>query len=266
MPGGDYRDGAARARRLAARARARSSTPTASRSGSTAARPAYTVGQRQGLGVALGAPRYVSRIDPLTNTIQLGRREDLETHDVRARARRRSSPAAPPGRRVPRRRPDPPPRRRRSRRDRRATRGRRGRWTVETDEPVWAAAPGQAAVLYDGDVVLGGGRIADPTRAPRRWRRSRVSVDPALILGVLVGIFNAAAVRAHPRLAPAAGCRCSSVAAILGAWAGDALGARLGLDLLPIGDFRLVAASVVAWLGIAFVSVVAILGPTRAQA
>ena len=40
---------------------------------------AYTVGQRQGLGVALGEPRYVSRIDPATNMIQLGRREDLET-------------------------------------------------------------------------------------------------------------------------------------------------------------------------------------------
>jgi hypothetical protein len=33
---------------------------------------------------------------------------------------------------------------------------------VETDVPVWAAAPGQAAVLYDGEVVLGGGRIARP--------------------------------------------------------------------------------------------------------
>ena len=42
----------------------------------------YTVGQRQGLGVALGEPRYVSRIDPLTNTITLARRQDLETHDV----------------------------------------------------------------------------------------------------------------------------------------------------------------------------------------
>jgi tRNA-specific 2-thiouridylase len=39
---------------------------------------------------------------------------------------------------------------------------RGGRWIVETDLPVWAAAPGQAAVLYDGDVVLGGGRIARP--------------------------------------------------------------------------------------------------------
>ena len=36
---------------------------------------------------------------------------------------------------------------------------RGGAWRVETDEPVWAAAPGQAAVLYAGDLVLGGGRI-----------------------------------------------------------------------------------------------------------
>ncbi|TMD31293.1 MAG: hypothetical protein E6I94_03185, partial [Chloroflexi bacterium] len=33
---------------------------------------------------------------------------------------------------------------------------------VETEQPVWAAAPGQAAVLYAGEVVLGGGRIAAP--------------------------------------------------------------------------------------------------------
>ena len=56
--------------------------------------------------------------------------------------------------------------RRRSRRpsDRRSPSepARGGRWLVETDTPVWAAAPGQAAVLYDGEVVLGGGRIARP--------------------------------------------------------------------------------------------------------
>jgi tRNA-specific 2-thiouridylase len=34
------------------------------------------------------------------------------------------------------------------------------RWAVDTDDPVWAAAPGQAAVCYVGDVVVGGGRIA----------------------------------------------------------------------------------------------------------
>jgi tRNA U34 2-thiouridine synthase MnmA/TrmU len=36
---------------------------------------------------------------------------------------------------------------------------------VETDTPVWAAAPGQACVLFDpgeADVVLGGGRITRP--------------------------------------------------------------------------------------------------------
>jgi hypothetical protein len=31
---------------------------------------------------------------------------------------------------------------------------------VETESPVWAAAPGQACALYDGDICLGGGRIA----------------------------------------------------------------------------------------------------------
>ena len=44
---------------------------------------------------------------------------------------------------------------------------RGGRWLVETDTPVWAAAPGQAAVLYDGEVVLGGGRIARPAAGGR---------------------------------------------------------------------------------------------------
>ena len=34
-----------------------------------------------------------------------------------------------------------------------------GRWQVETEEAVWAAAPGQAAVFYRGAEVLGGGRI-----------------------------------------------------------------------------------------------------------
>jgi tRNA-uridine 2-sulfurtransferase len=128
--------------------------------------PGFTVGQRHGLGVALGEPRYVSRIDPVTNTITLGRRQDLETNTVdlervsfvagegprgrspfraEVRIRHRAEPVAAT---VTAATADEP--------------ARSGHWIVETDRPVWAAAPGQAAVLYDGDVVVGGGRIARP--------------------------------------------------------------------------------------------------------
>jgi hypothetical protein len=47
-----------------------------------------------------------------------------------------------------------------------------GRWEVETDEAVWAAAPGQACVFYDPgepDAVIGGGRISRPEPATARW-------------------------------------------------------------------------------------------------
>ncbi len=118
----------------------------------------YTLGQRQGTGVALGEPRYVWKIDSAANIVKLGRRRDLETRRFEVEAvafvggerpdggldefraevqiRHRGQPTAAAIRPT-----------------------RSGRWAVETDEPVWAAAPGQAAVFYDGDVVLGGGRI-----------------------------------------------------------------------------------------------------------
>jgi tRNA-specific 2-thiouridylase len=135
----------------------------------------FTVGQRKGLGVALGEPRYVSRIDPFSNTIQLGRREDLETTTIalervsfvggdapgrgpfraEARIRHRATPIPATVRPES---PDEP--------------ARGGRWIVETDEPVWAAAPGQACVLYDREVVLGGGRIARPDPASSELRAS----------------------------------------------------------------------------------------------
>jgi tRNA-specific 2-thiouridylase len=130
---------------------------------------AYTVGQRQGLGVALGEPRYVSRIDPLSNTIQLGRREDLETTTIALERVSFVAGHMPEGtapdetfRADARIRHRAPPIPARVRPASSAEPARGGRWIVETDEPVWAAAPGQACVLYDGEIVLGGGRIARP--------------------------------------------------------------------------------------------------------
>jgi len=55
------------------------------------------------------------------------------------------------------------------------------------------------------------------------------------------------------------------LAAALGSWAGAALGAQVGMSLLAIGDFALIPASIVAWLGIGFVAIVATLGPDRRE-
>jgi hypothetical protein len=89
-----------------------------------------------------------------------------------------------------------------------------------------------------------------------------VSIGPALILGVLVGIFHASL---YVLIRGNAGGRLPLVvvASILGAWAGDALADRLGVDILMIGDFHLLGASIVAWIGIGVATAVAILGPSE---
>jgi tRNA-specific 2-thiouridylase len=162
VPGGDYRD-ALRTRAGWQPSRGPLFDGDGTRVGEHQGTAAYTVGQRQGLGVALGAPRYVSRIDPVSNTIQLGRREDLETHEFTIErasfiAARPPSDSFRAAVRI-RHRATPIEATVSALADR--------RWRVRTDTPVWAAAPGQAAVLYDGDELLGGGRIAVPTDRAR---------------------------------------------------------------------------------------------------
>ena len=115
----------------------------------------YTIGQRRGLGVAAGQPLYVRRKDAASNTVVLGRNEELFSRrlvartvnlipvdrlegTVRCRARVRYNMAEQPAA-VTQTGPD--------------------ELEVIFDEPQRAIAPGQAVVLYDGDTVLGGGTI-----------------------------------------------------------------------------------------------------------
>jgi hypothetical protein len=90
-------------------------------------------------------------------------------------------------------------------------------------------------------------------------------IEPAIVVAVVLGVFHTAlyvAVRGRT------GARLPLLvlAAVLGAWAGDAIGRRFGIDLLRLGDVRLVSASAVAWVGIGLAELVAVLGPDRSRA
>jgi hypothetical protein len=85
-------------------------------------------------------------------------------------------------------------------------------------------------------------------------------IGPAFVLAVLLGTLSTA-IYALIRGSVGGRLPIVLVAAILGAWAGDSLGARLGLDLVRLGDFRVLAALIGSAVGIGLVSVVAALGP-----
>ena len=87
-------------------------------------------------------------------------------------------------------------------------------------------------------------------------------IGPAPILAAIVGLFHVSAyvfIRGH------AGARLPLLvlAAWLGAWAGDTVGARFAIDPIRIGEFNVLFASLVAWLGIGLVAILAILVPER---
>ena len=160
VPGGDYRD----ALQDDAPAGARQPGPLLDVDGAQVGEhrgaAAYTVGQRQGLGVALGEPRYVSSIDAATNVVTLGRREDLYRREFELERRVVRWPALRRPTSSTHARPHPPPRRRPFPATVHAQHRTSGRWSVTLERAAWAPAPGQAAVFYDGDEVVGGGRIA----------------------------------------------------------------------------------------------------------
>ena len=116
----------------------------------------FTVGQRRGLGVATGEPLYVIATDPKTQRVTVGGNDELLRSDftatgvnwvsiagiggsVRAQVKIRNKHAAAPAMLQ--------------------TTGDPGRVEVEFDVPQRAVTPGQGAVFYDGELVLGGGWI-----------------------------------------------------------------------------------------------------------
>jgi tRNA-specific 2-thiouridylase len=120
----------------------------------------YTIGQRRGLGIAAGRPIYVTDIDAKANVITMGERDDLLCSTLiasrtsflvdppekpfRAGVKIRYLHKAAPATVHP---------------------SEDGNIRVVFDIPQSAVTPGQAAVLYDGDVVIGGGWIDRAERA-----------------------------------------------------------------------------------------------------
>ena len=113
----------------------------------------YTIGQRRGLGQSFGDRVYVVRIDPASNAVVLGPNAALFTRQAAADSFRWISgklPEEPVRCRV---------KTRYRQKEQPAVVTPTGPDTAEIrfDEPQRAVTPGQAAVLYDGDTVLGGG-------------------------------------------------------------------------------------------------------------
>ncbi|HZO35170.1 MAG TPA: tRNA 2-thiouridine(34) synthase MnmA [Gaiellaceae bacterium] len=109
---------------------------------------AFTPGQRRGLGLAAAEPLYALRTDPVANAVVVGPRAALARTRITARGRlhvpaervsaklRYRSPALPAA----------------------VERTARG-FRLTLDEPAYGVATGQAAVLYDGDAVVGSGLV-----------------------------------------------------------------------------------------------------------
>ena len=106
----------------------------------------YTIGQRKGLGIALGYPAFVTNIDAEQNRVTVGTHDSLYTREVRLQGGFfRGDEEQPVMARI-RYRSHPTPARYKD-------------GVLTFDEPVWAVTPGQSAVIYQDDRVVGGGFI-----------------------------------------------------------------------------------------------------------
>lgn len=114
----------------------------------------YTVGQRKGLGVAMGVPWFVVRIEPEHRRVVIGRREELEVGGLVADATNwlENPPSGPfpCGVQI---------RYNSQAAEATAECAPGGELSVTFSEPQLGVAPGQAAVVYRGDQVIGGGWI-----------------------------------------------------------------------------------------------------------
>jgi tRNA-specific 2-thiouridylase len=159
IPGGDYKQFLAAYLEEQGERVSETAGELASSSGEVLGRHAgifnFTVGQRKGLGVSSPAPLYVLSIDPASHRVTVGADAELATRTLHARRLNWisiSTPTAPMRVRVKIRHRHEPA------------------WaTIEPagpdeilaafDEPQRAVTPGQSAVFYDGDEVVGGGWI-----------------------------------------------------------------------------------------------------------
>ena len=117
----------------------------------------YTIGQRKGLGLSLKEPMYVMEINTTDNTVVLGRDADLFTdtliaNDINLISVPRIDGEMRVKAKVRYRHTEQP-----------ATVTQIGDDTIKVvfDEPQRAITKGQAVVLYDGDIVVGGGTIVE---------------------------------------------------------------------------------------------------------
>jgi tRNA-specific 2-thiouridylase len=116
----------------------------------------YTVGQRKGLGVAAAEPLYVLTTDAATNQVVVGHREDLRRDRVAVRRATLHRDGARVDRVKLRYRTRPLA----CQVAGRPAAGEHQRLEIALEEPIHGAAPGQTAVLMDGDTIVGHATIA----------------------------------------------------------------------------------------------------------